>query len=139
EAGDWFVEWTPDMIVPGLAGNELNIEPLNGERGEILDKDGEQLAFNGMKETVGYTAGSTDEEDILSLSDELEMSEESLGNLLTRNGSAMECLCRSRTHTGLLRRKNRNSARTGFPSQNHRPVNTPWIMQHTISSDTSAK
>src|SRR5690625_4595949 len=59
----------------------LNIEPLNGERGEILDKDGEQLAFNGMKETVGYTAGSTDEEDILSLSDELEMSEESLGNL----------------------------------------------------------
>src|SRR5699024_5076681 len=66
EAGDWFVEWTPDMIVPGLAGNELNIEPLNGERGEILDKDGEQLAFNGMKETVGYTAGSTDEEDILS-------------------------------------------------------------------------
>src|SRR5699024_2934831 len=81
EAGDWFVEWTPDMIIPGLADNELNIEPLNGERGEILDRDGEQLAFNGVKETVGYTAGSTNEEDILSLADELEMSEESLENL----------------------------------------------------------
>lgn len=78
EENDWFVEWTPDLILPGLADNQLKINSFTGERGEILDKDGEQLAFNGVKETVGYTAGTTDEADILSLSEELEMSEESL-------------------------------------------------------------
>ncbi|AKG74734.1 penicillin-binding transpeptidase domain-containing protein [Salinicoccus halodurans] len=75
---DWFVEWTPDLILPGLADNQLKINSFTGARGEILDKDGEQLAFNGVKEIVGYTAGTTDEADILSLSEELEMSEESL-------------------------------------------------------------
>lgn len=78
---DWFVEWTPDMIIPGLADNQLKVDSINGERGEILDRDGEALAFNGVKETVGYTAGTTDEADVLSLSDELEMSEESLQDL----------------------------------------------------------
>lgn len=81
EENDWFVEWTPDLIIPGLADNQLKVESTNGERGDILDRDGEKLAFNGVKETVGYTAGTTDEADILSLSDELEMSEESLQNL----------------------------------------------------------
>ncbi len=82
EENDWFVEWTPDLILPGLADNQLKVNTYTGERGKILDKDGEELAFNGVKETVGFTAGATDEEDILALSETLEMSEESLQNLI---------------------------------------------------------
>src|SRR5699024_8564339 len=40
EAGDWFVEWTQDMIVPGIVGNVFDIVSLNGVRGDIIVKGG---------------------------------------------------------------------------------------------------
>src|SRR5699024_11655020 len=51
------------------------------DRVTSIDIVGEQLSLKGVNEKVGYTAVSTNEEDILSLADELEMSEESLENL----------------------------------------------------------
>ena len=79
EENDWQVEWTPDMIIPGLNGNRtLDFSFTQGERGEIQDKSGDPLAFNGHKEVVGFVAGEMTEADLTDLSDELEISEESL-------------------------------------------------------------
>ena len=79
DENDWHVEWTPDMIIPGLNGNRtLDFNFTDGVRGEIQDQSGEPLAFNGHKEVVGFVAGEVDEEELTGLSDELEISEESL-------------------------------------------------------------
>ncbi|CAM4323332.1 penicillin-binding transpeptidase domain-containing protein [Lacicoccus alkaliphilus] len=76
---EWDVEWTPDMIIPGLNGNRtLDFNFSNGVRGEIQSNSGEPLAFNGRKEVVGFTAGEVSEEDLTDLADVLEISEESL-------------------------------------------------------------
>ena len=76
---DWHVEWTPDMIIPGLNGNRtLDFNFTDGVRGEIQDQSGDPLAFNGHKEVVGFVAGEVDEDDLTALSDELGISEESL-------------------------------------------------------------
>ena len=78
EENDWHVEWTPDMIIPELGNHVLDFNFTKGERGEIQDKSGEPLAFNGHKEVVGFIAGEVEEEDLTALSDTLEISEESL-------------------------------------------------------------
>lgn len=79
DENDWNVEWTPDMIIPGLNGNRtLDFNFPQGERGEIQDQSGDPLAFNGHKEVVGFVAGEITEEDLTDLSDELEIGEESL-------------------------------------------------------------
>lgn len=78
EENDWHVEWTPDMIIPGLGNHVLDFNFTNGERGEIQDQSGDPLAFNGHKEVVGFIAGEVEEADLTGLSDELEISEESL-------------------------------------------------------------
>lgn len=78
EENDWHVEWTPDMIIPELGSHVLDFNFSQGERGEIQDKSGEPLAFNGHKEVVGFIAGEITEEDLTDLSDELEIGEESL-------------------------------------------------------------
>ncbi|MCD2137931.1 penicillin-binding transpeptidase domain-containing protein [Salinicoccus halitifaciens] len=77
----WHVEWTPDMIIPGLNGNRtLDFNFTSGVRGEIQDQSGEPLAFNGRKEVVGFTAGEMTEEELTDLADVLEVSEASLEN-----------------------------------------------------------
>ncbi|MCG1010654.1 penicillin-binding transpeptidase domain-containing protein [Salinicoccus sp. ID82-1] len=85
EENDWFVEWTPDMIIPGLAGNELSIETTSGARGDILDRNGEPLAFNGTKETVGYIAGQMSESELLETGEVLDMEEESLQSIFNES------------------------------------------------------
>lgn len=85
EADDWFVEWTPELIIPGLGDDEVRIDNTTGQRGDILDKDGDELAFNGVKETVGFNAGSAMEEEILAAAEDLEMSEDSLQSILDQS------------------------------------------------------
>ncbi len=85
EENDWFIEWTPDMIIPGLADNELRIDVSKGQRGEILDRNGDKLAFNGTKETVGYIAGRLDETGLLEAAEALDMGEESLRNIFNES------------------------------------------------------
>lgn len=76
---DWHVEWTPDMIIPGLNGNRtLDFDFTSGVRGEIQDHSGEPLAFNGHKEVAGFVAGEVSEDDLIDLADVLDISEASL-------------------------------------------------------------
>ncbi|GAB3062847.1 penicillin-binding transpeptidase domain-containing protein [Salinicoccus sesuvii] len=81
EENDWFVEWTPDMIIPGLDDNELRIETTSGARGDILDRNGEPLAFNGTKETVGYIAGQVSEAELVEAAEVLNVGEERLKSI----------------------------------------------------------
>lgn len=76
----WHVNWSPDLIIPGLEGHTIDFNFTQGVRGEILDNAGEPLAFNGHKEVVGYTAGDITEEELTGLSDALEISEENLSD-----------------------------------------------------------
>ncbi|MFC3418786.1 penicillin-binding transpeptidase domain-containing protein [Salinicoccus hispanicus] len=85
EENEWFVEWTPDMIIPGLDDNELSIATTSGARGDILDRNGEPLAFNGTKETVGYIAGQVDESELLETAEVLDMEEESLQSIFNES------------------------------------------------------
>ncbi len=85
ETDDWFVEWTPDLIIPGLGNGDVNINHTTGQRGDILDRNGDELAFNGVKETVGFNAGSVTEAEVLAAAEDLEMSEENLQSILDQS------------------------------------------------------
>ncbi|MHC0551810.1 penicillin-binding transpeptidase domain-containing protein [Salinicoccus sp. CNSTN-B1] len=78
DENDWFIDWSPNMIIPGLDDGEVAMEFTAGERGEILASSGTPLASNGIKETVGYIAGRTDKEKIMEASDVLDMDETAL-------------------------------------------------------------
>lgn len=80
EDGDWHVDWSSNLIIPGLKGHTVNFDFDQGERGEIQDNSGEPLAFNGYKEVVGFVGGEVTEEELTALSDDLDMSEETLSD-----------------------------------------------------------
>lgn len=84
DENDWHIDWTPDLIIPELGNHALNFNFSQGERGEIQDKSGEPLAFNGHKEVVGFIAGEITEEDLTDLSGELEISEASLERIFNQ-------------------------------------------------------
>lgn len=79
--GEWHADWSPDLIIPGLADHTIDFNFSSGMRGEILDASGEPLAFNGHKEVAGYTAGDITEDTLLNMDDELDMSEETLSGI----------------------------------------------------------
>ncbi|MFL2133729.1 penicillin-binding transpeptidase domain-containing protein [Desemzia sp. FAM 24101] len=48
EEGDFTVDWNPNLIVPGMEpGDTVDAQFSKGERGNILDKDGDPLAIAG--------------------------------------------------------------------------------------------
>ncbi|MED1203297.1 penicillin-binding transpeptidase domain-containing protein [Heyndrickxia acidicola] len=51
---NWFVDWTPSFILPGLAKGDT-IQPVteNPVRGEIMDRNGSKLAANGTVNEIG--------------------------------------------------------------------------------------
>ncbi|GAA3731787.1 PBP2a family beta-lactam-resistant peptidoglycan transpeptidase MecA [Salinicoccus jeotgali] len=78
DENDWFIDWSPNMIIPDLDDGEVAMEFTAGERGEILASSGTPLASNGIKETVGYIAGQTEKEEVMEASDVLDMKESAL-------------------------------------------------------------
>lgn len=54
ENGDWFIEWDPSFIVPGLQeGDKVSSSKVLPPRGEIVDRQKKPLAFNA----AGYEVG----------------------------------------------------------------------------------
>lgn len=72
--GRWLIDWTPDLILPGLtAKNELHIESKPAKRGTIYDRNGNVLAKdeNGARvypygavtgAAIGYVRAATEAE-----------------------------------------------------------------------------
>lgn len=59
ESEGWKVQWTPSMIIPQMAqGDRVKVNRLmTGERGEITARNGEPLAVNKKKVSVGLIPG----------------------------------------------------------------------------------
>lgn len=53
ENGGWFIDWTPDLILPGL-GQKGSVQVITqpAKRGEIFDETGEALVRNGYALSV---------------------------------------------------------------------------------------
>ncbi|MDN4075282.1 penicillin-binding transpeptidase domain-containing protein [Fictibacillus terranigra] len=50
----WFVKWDYSQIFPGMEkGDKVRVQTNKAKRGEILDRNGNGLAVNGMAEQIG--------------------------------------------------------------------------------------
>ncbi|MGG1575708.1 NTF2-like N-terminal transpeptidase domain-containing protein, partial [Fictibacillus sp. NRS-1165] len=51
---NWFVNWDYSQIFPGMEkGDKVRVQTNKAKRGEILDRNGNGLAVNGMAEQIG--------------------------------------------------------------------------------------
>ena len=57
EDNRWLIEWSPSLIFTGLGENCVDYTELGSSRGDILDKNGEQLAYEGVVNEVGIIPG----------------------------------------------------------------------------------
>ena len=59
---NWYVDWDTTFIFPELQPDDkIGIKHSTGKRGEILDRNGNGLAVNGVAQTVGITPENFDE------------------------------------------------------------------------------
>ncbi|MCQ6264138.1 penicillin-binding transpeptidase domain-containing protein [Fictibacillus sp. WQ 8-8] len=51
---DWYIDWDYSQIFPGMAkGDKVRVQTNKAKRGEILDRNGNGLAVNGVASQVG--------------------------------------------------------------------------------------
>lgn len=54
----WMVEWEPSLIFPQMEdGDKVRVQTTRGERGEILDRNGNGLAVNRTAPQIGIIPG----------------------------------------------------------------------------------
>jgi penicillin-binding protein 2 len=53
----WLIDWSPSLIVAGLGENCIDYTELGSSRGNILDKNGEKLAYEGVVNEIGIIPG----------------------------------------------------------------------------------
>lgn len=59
---NWYINWDTSFIFPELKPNDkVSISQTAGKRGEILDRNGNGLAINGIAQTVGIVPENFDE------------------------------------------------------------------------------
>ncbi|MCI1859363.1 MAG: penicillin-binding transpeptidase domain-containing protein [Sporolactobacillus sp.] len=55
---NWYVDWKPALILPGLSSNDtVRVGTLPAKRGAILDKNGKPLATNGTAARIDLVPG----------------------------------------------------------------------------------
>lgn len=58
EEKKWRIDWEPSLLFPGMAeGDKVRVQKTRGERGEILDRNGNGLAMNGTAMQLGIVPG----------------------------------------------------------------------------------
>jgi penicillin-binding protein 2 len=62
EDGVWRVAWTPSLIFAGLGESCIEFTNTSLPRGSILDRDGDQLAYEGVVNQVGIVPGQLENE-----------------------------------------------------------------------------
>lgn len=83
---NWFVQWDESLIFPEMEDGDLvKVERLYAERGEIFDKDGNGLAVNGERISVGIFPEEYDESNNEALADLLDIDIEIIQDKLDRN------------------------------------------------------
>ncbi|MBB6669086.1 penicillin-binding transpeptidase domain-containing protein [Cohnella nanjingensis] len=55
---EWRIAWDPSLIFPQMAeGDKVRVQTSKGERGEIVDRNGKELAVNGKALQLGIVPG----------------------------------------------------------------------------------
>ncbi|GAA0459399.1 penicillin-binding transpeptidase domain-containing protein [Alkalibacillus silvisoli] len=82
----WRVSWHPELILPNLeAGEDVRYNTLEAKRGEILDRNGNELATQGEVYEVGITPENFNESDLSSLSESLNLTEDYIENKMNQS------------------------------------------------------
>lgn len=82
----YFVKWDESLIFPQMQeGDELRVETLPAERGEIFDKDGKGLAINGPRYKIGIHPEKFSKEKVNDLARILDIDEEIIQEKLEEN------------------------------------------------------
>lgn len=84
----WSIEWEPSMILPSLEeGDTVHYETLAPARGEIVDRNGVELAINGVAYEIGLVPERIEDHDdtFARVSEDLGVSEERLDELLNQS------------------------------------------------------
>ena len=69
--------WNESLILPDMVqGDKIRVKVSNGNRGEILDRDGNLLAYNGEVNYINIDPKLFKKEDISDLAKALDISEE---------------------------------------------------------------
>ncbi|MFD0673532.1 penicillin-binding transpeptidase domain-containing protein [Cohnella sp. GCM10027633] len=59
----WLIEWKPSLLFPGMEdGDNVRVQAVEGERGEIVDRAGDGLAVNGSAPQLGIVPGKLGED-----------------------------------------------------------------------------
>ncbi|MFB5661154.1 penicillin-binding transpeptidase domain-containing protein [Alteribacillus sp. HJP-4] len=83
EGNTWKVNWDSSFIFPELGEDEsVRVASEEPVRGEILDRDREQLAMNSPVDEVGVVPGQLEDSSIGELAENLDMSEEEIEEAL---------------------------------------------------------
>lgn len=84
----WFIDWDESLIFPGMIkGDKVRVRNLQAKRGEIYDKDGNGLAVNGKRYSVGIYPELYDESSTLTLANLLDIDKEIIDKKLEKNTS----------------------------------------------------
>nr|WP_223155020.1 penicillin-binding transpeptidase domain-containing protein [Alkalibacillus aidingensis] len=82
----WLVEWDPSFILPGLEpGEEVWIDTLTANRGDILDRHGNFLATTGEVYEIGVTPEAFNESQLSNLAEILNLTEDYIENKYQQN------------------------------------------------------
>lgn len=89
EDKNYKILWNESMIIPGMIqGDKVRVKIINGNRGRILDRDGNLLAYNGDVNSINIDQRIFDEhkdENIIKLASILDISEEYIKDKLDKN------------------------------------------------------
>lgn len=83
----WKIAWEPSLLFPHMAeGDKVRVTTVKGERGEIVDRNGNGLAVNGSAPQVGIIPGKlgdSAEQTKARLAEKLKMSVEAMDGMLS--------------------------------------------------------
>ena len=78
--------WDESLILPDMIkGDKIRVKITKGNRGKILDRDGNLLAYNGKANYVNIDVNKLKKEDISNLAQILDISEEYIENKIESN------------------------------------------------------
>lgn len=78
--------WNESLILPDMVqGDKIRVKVSNGNRGEILDRDGNLLAYNGEVNYINIDPKLFKKEDISDLAKALDISEEYIEKKIENN------------------------------------------------------
>lgn len=86
DENSWFVEWDESLIFPQMSKEDkVGVRTIAGKRGEIYDRDGNPLAVNGQRYSVGIHPANYDKASNSELAEVLDIDQAIIEEKLDKN------------------------------------------------------